>query len=170
MIRKILAPTDLSGLSRAGVRYALNKAKDHGAEVIIYHVVTADEMLKLGKRVRGDGLRRSDSSNLLKTYLETSRLSLARFVRQSFSDLLPLVRVEEKVELGSPDKNIVELAETEGVDLIVMSTHGRTGLSRVFLGSVSERVVRHAPCLVLTIPPNIAEAAPERLEASHGSF
>ena len=52
MIKKILAPTDLSELSRAGVRYALNKAKDHGAKVIIYHVVTADEMLNLSERVR----------------------------------------------------------------------------------------------------------------------
>lgn len=69
--KKILAPTDLSELSRVGVRYALNKAKDHGAEVIIYYVVTADEMFKLGERVRKNGLRGSDSSNLLKTYLET---------------------------------------------------------------------------------------------------
>jgi nucleotide-binding universal stress UspA family protein len=61
MIRKILAPTDLSELSRAGVRYALNKARDLGAEVIIYHVVTTDEMLKLGERLRGDGLRTSES-------------------------------------------------------------------------------------------------------------
>lgn len=157
MIRKILAPTDLSERSRAGVRYALNKARDHGAEVIIYHVVTTDEMLKLGERLRADGLRRSESPNLLKSYLETYGGRLARFVRENFSDLLPLARVYQKVELGSPDKNIVALAESEGVDLIVMSTHGRTGLSRVLLGSVTERVVRNAPCLVLTIPPSLAE-------------
>jgi universal stress protein A len=159
MIRKILAPTDLSELSRAGVRYALNKAKDHGTEVIIYHVVTTDEMLKLGERLRGDGLRTSESPNLLKSYLETYRGRLARFVRENFSDLLPLARVYKKLELGSPDKNIVALAESEGVDLIVMSTHGRTGLSRVLLGSVTERVIRNAPCPVLAIPPHSAEVS-----------
>jgi nucleotide-binding universal stress UspA family protein len=167
MIRKILAPTDLSELSRAGVRYALNKAKDHGTEVIIYHVVTTDEMLKLGERLRGDGLRTGESPNLLKSYLETYRGRLARFVKENFSDLLPFVRVNEKVELGTPDKNIVELAETEGVDLIVMSTHGRTGLSRVFLGSVTERVVRNAPCLVLTVPPSMAEVGEDLYSPAH---
>jgi nucleotide-binding universal stress UspA family protein len=157
MMRKILAPTDLSELSRAGVRYALNKAKDHGAEVISYHVVTTDEMLKLGERVRKDGFRRSDSSNLLENFLETYRLSLARFVRQNFSDLLPFVRVDERVELGSPDKNIVERAKTEGVDLIIMTTHGRGGLSRMFLGSVTDQVIRNAVCPVLAIPPHLTE-------------
>jgi nucleotide-binding universal stress UspA family protein len=168
MIKKILAPTDLSELSRAGVRYALNKAKDHGAEVIIYHVVTADEMLNLSERVSKDGFGRSDSSNLLKNFLETYRLSLARFVRQNFFDLLPFVRVDERVELGSADKNILEQAEKEGVDLIVMSTHGRTGLSRAFLGSVTERVVRNAPCLVLAIPPHLTEVGAVVGEGSVG--
>jgi nucleotide-binding universal stress UspA family protein len=90
-------------------------------------------------------------------FLETYRLSLARFVRQNCSDLVPFVRLDERVELGSADKNIVEQAEKEGVDLIVMSTHGRTGLSRAFLGSVAERVVRNAPCLVLAVPPHLTD-------------
>jgi nucleotide-binding universal stress UspA family protein len=157
MIRKILAPTDLSELSRVGVRYALNKARDNGAEVIIYHVVTGDEMLKLGDKLKEHASPATGSFNILRNYLHIYEISLAQFVGQNFSDLLPFVRVKEKVELGSPDKNIVELAETEAVDLIVMSTHGRTGLSRVFLGSVTERVVRNAPCLVLTVPPSMAE-------------
>jgi nucleotide-binding universal stress UspA family protein len=166
MIKKILAPTDLSELSRVGVRYALNKAKDLGAEVIVYHVVTADKMLKLGERVREDGLRRSDSSNLLKSFLETYRLNLVRFVRQNFSALLPFVRVDERVELGSPDKNIVERAKTEGVDLIIMATHGRGGLSRMFLGSVTDQVIRNAPCPVLAIPPYLAEMGEDLYSAA----
>jgi nucleotide-binding universal stress UspA family protein len=165
MINKILAPTDLSELSRVGVRYALNQARDNGAEVIIYHVVMGDEMLKLGDKLKGYGSPATGSFNVLRNYLHSYEVSLAQFVGQNFADLLPFVRVQEKVELGSPDKNIVELAEAEAVDLIVMSTHGRTGLSRVFLGSVTERVVRNAPCLVLTVPPSMAEVG-EGLYAS----
>ena len=70
---KILAPTDLSELSRVGVLYAFNNTKDHGTEVIIYHGVTANEMLNLGERVSKDDFRRSDTSSLLKNFLETYR-------------------------------------------------------------------------------------------------
>ena len=78
------------------------------------------------------------------------------------------MRVDERVELGSADKNILEQAEKEGVDLIVISTHGRTGLSRAFLGSVTERVVRNAPCLVLAIPPHLTEVGAVVGEGSVG--
>ena len=57
-----------------------------------------------------------------------------------------------RVEVGRPDELITMLAEQGGYDLIVMGTHGRRGLLRAMLGSVAERVVRHAPCPVLTIP------------------
>ena len=162
MIKKILAPTDLSELSRAGVRYALKEARDNGAEVTIYHVVTGDEMLKLGVRLKEHGSPASGSFNILKNYLHTYEVSLAQFVGQNFADLLPFVRVNEKVELGSPEKSIVELAKTEEVDLIIMATQGRGGLSRMFLGSVTEQVIRNAPCPVLAIPPHLAEVGEGR--------
>lgn len=63
-------------------------------------------------------------------------------------------KVHEKIELGNPDENIVEEAKKEAVDLIVISTHGRTGLSHMLMGSVTEKVVRHAPCPVLSIRPD----------------
>ena len=157
MIRKILAPTDLSELSRMGVRYALKEARDNGAEVTIYHVVTGDEMLKLGDRLKEHGSPASGSFDILKNYLHAYEVSLAQFVGQNFADLLSFVRVHEKVELGSPEKSIVERAKAEGVDLIIMATHGRSGLSRMFLGSVTEQVIRNAPCPVLAIPPDLPE-------------
>ena len=155
MIRKILAPTDLSELSRAGVRYALAVARDLDAELTIYHVVTADEIRKLGDSLKEHAFRASGFPNILESYLHTYELSLARFVRETSSDLLPLIRVNEKVELGSPDKNISELAKTDCVDLIIMATCGRDGLSRMFMGSVTEQVIRNAPCPVLVIPPRL---------------
>jgi nucleotide-binding universal stress UspA family protein len=63
-----------------------------------------------------------------------------------------VVEVRQKIELGNPYSNIADLAEREAVDLIVMSTHGRTGLDHILLGSVTEKVIAHAPCPVLAIP------------------
>jgi nucleotide-binding universal stress UspA family protein len=153
MIRKILAPTDLSKLSQVGVRWALTVAKHFDARVTIYHVVNGDEIRKLGDRLTGHTFVRSGFPNLLETYLHTYEVSLAQFVGQNFSDLLPSVKVKEKVELGSADKNIVELAKTEKFDLIIMATRGKGGLSRLLLGSITEQVIRNAPCPVLAIPP-----------------
>jgi nucleotide-binding universal stress UspA family protein len=60
--------------------------------------------------------------------------------------------------MGSPFRKIIETAEAEHVDLIVMATHGRTGLSHLVMGSVAERVIRTAPCPVLTIRPPAEKA------------
>jgi nucleotide-binding universal stress UspA family protein len=62
------------------------------------------------------------------------------------------VKVVHRVALGIPDRTIVEVAEAETVDLIVIARHGHTGFSHLFMGSVAERVVRRAPCPILTIP------------------
>jgi len=61
--------------------------------------------------------------------------------------------------MGAPAKNIVQEAKKEGADLIVMSTHGRTGLAHMLVGSVTEKVIRHAPCPVLSIHTHMAEKA-----------
>jgi nucleotide-binding universal stress UspA family protein len=68
--------------------------------------------------------------------------------------------VEGRSEVGFPTERIVEIAAEEGFDLIVIGTHGRTGLSHLLMGSVTEKVVRHAHCPVLTVRP--AYEDPER--------
>lgn len=147
-VKKILAPTDLSELSRVGIRHALNMAKAAGAEVTVYLVVGRDELMHYGDEVSFN-YRYEPPEHILERY----RLALDRFLKDHFSDLIPGVLVHEKVELGVPDRNIVDEAEAEESDLIVLSTHGRTGLSHVLLGSVTEKVVRHASCPVLSIHP-----------------
>jgi nucleotide-binding universal stress UspA family protein len=96
MIRKILAPTDLSKLSRLGVRSALAAAKRFNAEVTIYHVVNADEMRKLGDRLTGRSFVRSGFPNLLETYLHTYEVSLAQFVGQTFQICFPRSRSRKR--------------------------------------------------------------------------
>ena len=163
-IKKILAPTDLSAPSRAGVRYALNLAKALGAEVTAYHVVSNDELVHyceaLEEGVITD-LTFRQSDRLLKSY----QLALARFLNEHFSDLIPWVRIREKVELGVPDKNIVEWAAREGSDLIVISIHGRGDLSHVSTVSVAEKVVRNALCPVLSVHTRPEEKGSQKTAA-----
>ena len=153
-IKRILAPTDLSELSQAGVRYALNLAKGFGAEVMIYHVIGYEELMHYDLLL-----------GPLDHVVEKYEAALAGFLDEHFSDLLPLVEVRKKVELGTPDDNIVGEAKKEGIDLIVISTHGRTGLSHILMGSVTEKVVRHAPCPVLSIRPQAEDEAAEKVAA-----
>jgi nucleotide-binding universal stress UspA family protein len=71
-------------------------------------------------------------------------------------------RVTSRLEYGDPATGIVGIAADEGVDLIVMGTHGRTGVSRWLIGSVAEKVVRSAPCAVLTVKAPVPRTATSR--------
>ena len=142
------------------MRYALNLAKAFGAEVTLYHVVNYEELLQYGEEMAMD--RPSPPAYSI---FERGQIALARFLKEHFSDLIPSVKIHEKVELGRPDENIVEEAKKEGTGLIVISTHGRTGLSHILLGSVTEKVVRHAPCPVLSIRPQTGEKATQKVAA-----
>jgi nucleotide-binding universal stress UspA family protein len=148
-IRKILAPTDLSELSRLGVRYALEMAKELGAVVIVHHVVPIGE----------DWFSRHENFAPARELLAREKASLEQFLGETVSDSMNVAEIRQRVEIGSPYANIVELAESEGVDMIVMSTHGRTGFDHMLMGSVTEKVVARAPCPVLVIPRHGRRAA-----------
>jgi len=139
-VEKILAPTDLSELSRVGLDYALELARGWGAEVTVYHVANAAELANY-------------KAFSLEDLLNKHEKSVAGFLNTHFAELLRLVEVRQKVAMGSPAENILDEAEREGSDLIVMSTHGRTGLAHVLMGSVTEQVVRNAACPVFSIHP-----------------
>ena len=104
-------------------------ARGWGAEVTVYHVANAAELVNY-------------KAYSLDDLLDKHRKSLAQFLNENFAELLPLVEVRQKVAIGSPATNILEEAEREASDLIVMSTHGRTGLAHVLMGSITEQVVR----------------------------
>ncbi|HVO96209.1 MAG TPA: universal stress protein [Terriglobales bacterium] len=142
-IATILAPTDLSKLSRASVRYALELAQEQGANVIVYNVISED----------GEWFDKDDALNPAKALVPKQRERLAEFIKQHCGDFVGKVTFREVVEVGVPYKEIVRKAEEEHADIIVMSTHGRTGLEQVVLGSVTTRVVAHSACPVLSIRP-----------------
>lgn len=142
-IKKILAPTDLSKLSRPALRYALELALERGAAVIAYHVISEDS----------EWLRSDDRLNPANALLPQYRERLRGFMTENFADLMDKVEVTELVEAGVPYNKIVEKAQNEQVDLIVMSTHGRTGFEQILLGSVTAKVVARSNCPVLSIRP-----------------
>jgi len=142
-IEKILAPTDLSTLSRAGVRYAMDMALEQGAEVIVYHVISED----------GDWFDKDDELNPARALVPKQKQRLAEFIKENCAEFVGKVKIHEIVEIGVPYKAIVQKADEERADLIIISTHGRTGLEQVMVGSVTARVVARATCPVLSIRP-----------------
>ena len=141
--KKILAPTDLSRLSRPAVRYALEIGLERNAEVLVYHVLSED----------GDWFGKDDRLDPASVLLPRHKELLREFVKENFADMVGKVKITEAVETGIPYNKIVAKAEDENADLIVMSTHGRTGIEQIILGSVTAKVVARAGCPVLSIRP-----------------
>src|SRR5919108_2156639 len=136
-IRPILAPTDFSVSATQAATVAFELAPTVGAKLSLLHVIEVP---------------------VYAIEVALPREALERDARRELALLLPEaeaahVGVTRLVDMGGPYQKIVETATAEQVDLIVMATHGRTGLSHLVLGSVAERVVRLAPCPVLTIRP-----------------
>jgi nucleotide-binding universal stress UspA family protein len=142
-VKKILASTDLSKLSLAGVRYAMAMGREEGAEVIVYHVIDSE----------GEWFAGRDNQSYAGTLLPRQKQRLAEFIKENCADLVGKVEMQQEVDVGVPYKKIIEKAEMEGTDLIVISTHGRTGVDQFLLGSVTQRVVARAPCPVVSIRP-----------------
>ena len=126
-----------------------------GAEVIVYHVV--DYRVPNSKGELASLYVRSSSN------CSTLKKGIDKFLTEAFPVLISKVNVHQEVDVGVAHENIVEKAAREGVDMIVMSTHGRTGLLHMLIDSVTEQVVRHASCPVLSVSPTkedkLAQAA-----------
>jgi len=164
-IKNILAPTDLSESSQAGVRYALNLARSVGAEVTVYYVVNWRDLAQHhdGEKER---VRINAAFQQYERLRKSRQLALARFLNTHFSDLIPWVKIREKVELGVPEKSIVEWTKTDGADLVVISIRGKGGSADRFAGSVATEVVRNSCCPVLTIRPEAEEIENRQLTAT----
>ena len=112
----------------------------------VYHVASAAELARYKAYSLPDLLKKHQT-------VKKHQTALAQFLNENFAELLPLVEVRQKVEIGSPAANILDQVQKEGSDLIVMSTHGRTGLPHVLMGSITEQVVRNAVCPVFSVHP-----------------
>jgi universal stress protein A len=151
-VKRILVPHDFSETSEAAVRHAVALARTFQAQIYVLHV---------GEKAQND--------------LETEfPLGLDGAVQDATRErLLRILTPAEQVELnpqfalcpGTPAHEIVRFATDEDIDMIVMGTHGRGVIGHVVLGSVAEKVVRTAPCPVLTVrAPHHGFAVRERVE------
>jgi len=142
-VKTILYATDFSSYSNQAYFHAIALAESHGASLTVLYVYAPS----FGTASQGEGTN-----------------------RQYWRDQLEQIRpVDPKIPVrhvfleGDPGTEIVRYAAEAGIDLIVMGTHGRTGLERLLMGSVAERVMREAPCSVLVVklpkPVPVAEKA-----------
>ncbi len=155
-VKKIVVGIDFSDASRAALARAVEIARAFGGEVTLLYALDLSGMFV----------------GAVETYID-SRALAARLredaiaeLRAAAHDADPEGRFARNVEVleGRPVSEIVEYARDSGADLIVLGTHGRTGIPRFLLGSVAERVVRLAPCDVLVVRGAAASAA-----AAHGA-
>jgi nucleotide-binding universal stress UspA family protein len=150
--RKVLVPTDLSEASDAALLYGLNLAKAFGAELHVVHVM------------ENQFLRATMGST---TAVEISMAN--RVAERLSSEDRTTVHAVCAVRISDdPYDEIIRYAENKDIDLIVMATHGRRGVDRLLMGSVTEKVVRTARCPVLTVRhPEHEFVTPDQMEVSH---
>jgi nucleotide-binding universal stress UspA family protein len=158
-IKKILVPADLTTLAVPAIGYAVSLAKEHHAEVMVLHAVPA-EVLKqhFSQAYIPDGVLSPGGTHVpgreLETLTETKKQSLQNFLLHKIApDLLRAVKITPLIRFGKVVDEIIAAAREEQCDLIVMTSHG-SGLRHLFGGSFTDRVVRHAPCPVLSIQPS----------------
>lgn len=154
--KKILVPIDFSECSKPALQYAARLARDISGDLHLLHVWELPEFVPrvmpgeafLDRKALGDLVERR------------AREDLDAFVREAEKLEIPIASAA--LAIGVPSRTIVETAGVDGYDLLVVGTHGRTGFSHVMLGSVAERIVRHAPCPVLTV--RAGSPAPARIQ------
>ena len=149
--RRILVPVDFSDSSARALRDAAKKAAESGGSLIVVHVVPSDHgWLGIGR----DELRELDRS-----LQRQAADQLCTFVDENVGDS---VAAELEIRVGQPAQEIIAAARESKSDCILLSTRGLTGLDRILIGSVADRVARLAPCAVVLLRPG--ERAPSRKE------
>jgi nucleotide-binding universal stress UspA family protein len=145
--KKILCPTDFSEPSWEALSVAGALAKILTAELIVLHVVDPLPVPDVPTKWIGPAGFETG------TYMEMLNRVAKETLHQHVTERLPKApHVREEVDHGTPAQKIIDVAAREHVDLIVIATHGRTGLRHLLLGSVAERVIHLSSCPVLAIP------------------
>lgn len=130
---RILVPLDFSGKSRQALRYAIPIAQKFSARIHLVHVLPAQAKLPKDEQIR-------------------LRLTALKRLGEMGAQLLPpRLRSENAVLTGEPADEILALVHRQSIDLIVLTTHGRSGLKRAFVGSTAEQIMRQAQCPVMSV-------------------
>ena len=156
-VKKILFPTDFSHCNDAALEYASMLTAEGRALLYIVHV---DEWANVSTAMGEPGHLCSS------VYDENGRPE----VRERLTRAIPTVesaRYEHHYLTGSPIREILKFAEREHIDLIVMASHGRTGLARLLMGSIAEGVMRGAQCPVLVVKQPAIQREPVGQSEAH---
>ena len=139
-LKKILCPIDHSDCSKEALKYAVSFAMKEEAKLLLLHIIDIrsfnEELDAISKQIPDE-----------ETF-EQLRIKLLDCIPEAIRDDMD---VEAIVIQGIPFVEIISTAKEKEIDMIVIGSHGRTGISHMMLGSVSEKVVRKAPCPVLTV-------------------
>lgn len=139
-IKKVLVPIDFSDYSKSALKYAVNFSKLFNAEIILIYVVepviyppdfSMGQIAMPSLNTEWDERAKDELDKLAKSEISTS--------------------VKTILKTGKPFVEIIETAKEENIDLIIIATHGHTGVEHILFGSTAEKVVRKAPCPVLTL-------------------
>lgn len=145
--KKILCPTDFSDASLCGIKMGNDMADKYGSEIIIVNVHKPIPKLPT-PRVDASEVT-FDITGYEAEVIKDAKKNLATLSESILGDDVTPRLI---VRLGRPAEEILKVAEEEDVDAICIATHGRTGLAHIVFGSVAQRVVRRAQCVVVTVP------------------
>ena len=140
--KQILFPSDFSDFSKYAASFAIAFACDYGAKLYVLHVseIPSDITDMLAVKVSSEELRD-----------KAEEFAAREIDDASTPDLLEKLNYEIIHQIGKPFAEIIKFAKEKAVDMIVMGTHGRSALESAIMGSTAEKVVRKAPCPVLTV-------------------
>ncbi|MBN2373328.1 universal stress protein [bacterium] len=146
-IKKILVPTDGSDYSYNSLRYTSSFAKEYNVKVYIMTVIEIHHSIYdvYADEITMD-MQESKIASLVNQRLDETE---KKAIELGIKDIVKIIR------FGSPYNEIINIAKEENIDLIVMGTHGRSGIAHFLIGSVTEKVIRTAPCPVLVVRPSV---------------
>jgi universal stress protein A len=142
-LKRILAPVDFSECSQKALQYAVPFCAQFQAALVLLHVVEVPYVASDVPVIQLDQWQAQMNEN-----------AISRLAALKEGPNLRGLKVEQIIRIGNPYREIVAAAKEMPADLIILSTHGHTGFSRMFMGSTAERVVRHASCPVLVVREN----------------
>jgi nucleotide-binding universal stress UspA family protein len=155
-IQTMLVATDLSEASAPATAYAFSLARALNARLYIIYVVP-EEDVRVITAIRGYLQSEVTPAALVETFYTEADKRLTTLVEDAHvTDLVP----ERLIVTGQPAAAIISWAAAKQAQLIIIGTHGRHGVTRFFMGSIAERVLREAPCAVLVVPAMPVSAGP----------
>lgn len=149
-LQRILAPVDMTEASRSGLKLAMALAAENGADLLALHVANEFQAWQMLDETgfASDRIYRWEVDRVVRESL----LDLNRYLEPAINEIRRLPAFRRRVVLGDAATKIVDIANLEESDLIVLSPRPHSALRRLFFGSVTDKVTRAAPCPVLSIP------------------